>query len=101
MTTTTMQVKEQLRRITKDEKIFQKATLDKYRDKITGFVPSLQDIARLSDTNVGTAASFTNGNSSNGKIRALLKDRAIKNLKPLPPDVKKLLDIWSNTLETS
>lgn len=91
---------EQLRPITHEERKFQKTVLVKYRG-ITGFVPSLHDITLWSGTSIGTAAGFVNGNSSNGKIRALLKERAVKNLKPLPPDVQELLDIWSNTIETS
>lgn len=94
-TTTTTTIKT----MTREERIYQKTILDKYREfrTPTGFVPSLQEISVWSGTSVGSAAKFVNGNSNLQAIRDFLVARAKKKLDPLPAEVQKLFDIWKRT----
>jgi|SRR5688572_1104656 len=80
------------KKMTETERTFQEETLVKYREN--DIVPSIQQIARKTTTAVNTVVSFMHGNSTNEKIRAYIKDRVGKNLRPIPEDLKQLFAIW-------
>lgn len=79
-------------RPTKEERMFQKETLGKYRRNNT--IPSVQTVAMRAAVHPNTVSYFMRGNSFNVLVRDYIRLVITKNLRPIPDDLATLFAIW-------
>lgn len=85
--------------LTTEERDLQSEIMERYRKD--GIVPTIPVIAKDTRVSYTTINKFMSGNSWHRAIRDYIAIRLRKNLKPMPPDVENLLEIWDGISEES